>query len=131
MAAYQESGDRAGIAAGLRQLGNIAFQQKDYGRAVTLLSAAHSAAMEIQSPDSPAISAELQAAQKAAGNSRFHYHYATAREMYNLVKAAEAGWRGAVAEALDYLVVSNLQERDASVTAIAHARPLAPILEKR
>jgi hypothetical protein len=35
-------------------------------------------------------------------NPHFHFHYVTAREMYNLVKAAEAGWRGSVAEALDY-----------------------------
>jgi hypothetical protein len=28
--------------------------------------------------------------------------------MYNLVKAAEAGWQGAVADALDFHVVSNV-----------------------
>lgn len=32
----------------------------------------------------------------------FHYHYVTAREMYNLVRAAEAGWQGSVADARDY-----------------------------
>ncbi len=46
-------------------------------------------------------------ARRARENPRFHYHYVTAREVYNLVKAAEAGWRGGVAEALDYELVWN------------------------
>jgi hypothetical protein len=37
----------------------------------------------------------------------FRYHYVTAREMYNLVKAAEAGWTGSVADALDFELVSQ------------------------
>ena len=41
-------------------------------------------------------------ARRAAEDPRFHYHYVTAREMYNLAKAAEAGWEGQVAEALDF-----------------------------
>jgi hypothetical protein len=41
-------------------------------------------------------------AERARVDPRFHYHYVTAREMYNLVKAAEAGWTGPVAEALDH-----------------------------
>lgn len=49
-------------------------------------------------------------AQRARANPRFHYHYVTAREMYNLVKAAEAGYQGPVAQALDYLLVSNLEQ---------------------
>ena len=40
-----------------------------------------------------------------AATQNFHYHYVTAREMYNLVKAAEEGWTGGVAEALDYRLV--------------------------
>jgi hypothetical protein len=44
-------------------------------------------------------------ADRARRDPCFHYHYVTAREMYNLVKAAEDGWRGAVAEALDYQMV--------------------------
>jgi hypothetical protein len=43
-------------------------------------------------------------ARLAAENPHFHYHYVTAREMYNLVKAAEAGFTGPVAEARDYVV---------------------------
>jgi hypothetical protein len=41
-------------------------------------------------------------ARRAADDPNFHYHYVTAREMYNLVKAAEAGWMGTVADARDY-----------------------------
>jgi hypothetical protein len=44
----------------------------------------------------------------ARQNPRFHFHYVTAREMFNLVKAAEAGWQGSVADARNYQVVSNL-----------------------
>jgi hypothetical protein len=50
-------------------------------------------------------------AERAAGDPRFHYHYVTAREMYNLVKAAEDGWKGTIAEALDYRLVSLLSEQ--------------------
>jgi hypothetical protein len=41
-------------------------------------------------------------AEYAQQHPRFHYHYVTAREMYNLIKAAEAGWTGSVAQALDH-----------------------------
>ncbi len=47
-------------------------------------------------------------AQRARQNPNFHYHYVSAREMYNLARAAAAGFRGNVAEALDYEMVSNL-----------------------
>lgn len=40
--------------------------------------------------------------QRAAENTHFHFHYVTAREMYNLVKAAESGWQGSVADAIDF-----------------------------
>jgi hypothetical protein len=46
-------------------------------------------------------------AQRARENSAFHYHYVTAREIFNLVRAAEAGWTGSIAEARDYQLVSN------------------------
>jgi hypothetical protein len=46
-------------------------------------------------------------ARRAAEDPHFHYHYVTAREMYNLAKAAEAGWTGSVADARDYLLLSN------------------------
>ncbi len=46
-------------------------------------------------------------ADRARVDADFHYHYVTAREMYNLVKAAEDGWTGTVAKALDYHLVWN------------------------
>jgi hypothetical protein len=46
-------------------------------------------------------------ARLAQEDVNFHYHYVTAREMYNLVRAAEMGWQGSVAEALDYELVWN------------------------
>jgi hypothetical protein len=44
-------------------------------------------------------------AQLAADDPHFHYHYVTAREMYNLAKAAEAGWKGSVRSARDFAMV--------------------------
>ncbi len=46
-------------------------------------------------------------AQRARREQRFHYHYVTAREMYNLVRAAQAGWKGAIATARDWELVWN------------------------
>ena len=46
-------------------------------------------------------------ARYAADNPWFHYHYVTAREMYNLARAAEAGWTGSVARALDHELIWN------------------------
>jgi hypothetical protein len=43
-------------------------------------------------------------AERAAADSRFHFHYVTAREMVNLVKAAEAGWQGSAGDARDYVL---------------------------
>jgi hypothetical protein len=41
-------------------------------------------------------------AEYAREHTGFAYHYITAREMFNLVKAAQAGWEGTVRDALDY-----------------------------
>ena len=41
-------------------------------------------------------------ASEATRNPHFHYHYVTAREMYNLARAAEQGYRGSIADALDF-----------------------------
>ena len=46
-------------------------------------------------------------ADLARQDANFHFHYVTAREMYNLARAAEAGWAGSVAEARDYELVWN------------------------
>jgi len=40
--------------------------------------------------------------RRAVEDPNFQFHYVTAREMYNLVRAAEDGWKGPVAEARDY-----------------------------
>ncbi len=47
-------------------------------------------------------------AKLASANPKFHFHYVTAREMVNLIKAAESGYQGAVNEARDWELVSNL-----------------------
>jgi hypothetical protein len=49
--------------------------------------------------------------ERATADRSFHFHYVTAREMYNLAKAAEAGHAGSVADALDFEVISNLVDR--------------------
>jgi hypothetical protein len=49
--------------------------------------------------------------RRAQEDPSFRYHYVTAREMYNLARAAEAGWQGSVAEARDFELVSNSFDR--------------------
>ena len=44
-------------------------------------------------------------AARAASDATFHFHYVTAREMYNLARAAEAGWKGTVEDARDFELV--------------------------
>jgi hypothetical protein len=51
-------------------------------------------------------------ADRARRDHHFHYHYVTAREMYNLVKAAEEGWRGTVAAALNYRLIRTWTHPD-------------------
>jgi hypothetical protein len=46
-------------------------------------------------------------AQLAEQDPLFRYHYVTAREMYNLARAAEGGWSGSIACARDYELVWN------------------------
>ena len=41
-------------------------------------------------------------AERSASRPDFRFHYVTAREMYNLVRAAEAGWTGTVQDARDF-----------------------------
>jgi hypothetical protein len=53
----------------------------------------------------PMIGFHRALAERAAQDLNFHYHYVTAREMYNLAKAAEAGWKGSVADARDFELV--------------------------
>jgi hypothetical protein len=51
----------------------------------------------------------------AEERSGFRYHYVTAREMYNLARAAEAGWTGNVANALEFEVSAPRAEIAAMV----------------
>lgn len=46
-------------------------------------------------------------ARLARDRPNFHVHYVTAREMYNLARAAEAGWQGTVNDARDYQLLWN------------------------
>lgn len=56
----------------------------------------------------PMVRFHEQLAEHARRHPNFHYHYVTAREAYNLARAAEAGWSGDVAGAMDHEVVSHL-----------------------
>jgi hypothetical protein len=47
-------------------------------------------------------------AKLARENPKFHFHYVTAREMVNCIRAAQAGYTGPIAGALDWELVSNL-----------------------
>ncbi|HZW32269.1 MAG TPA: hypothetical protein VFF52_16270 [Isosphaeraceae bacterium] len=55
--------------------------------------------------DEPMVQFHQALARRAGEDPAFHYHYVTAREMVNLVRAAEAGWTGSVASARDYQLV--------------------------
>ncbi len=64
-------------------------------------------------PNEPVVLGEPMAqlhrelARRAAEDPQFRYHYVTAREMYNLARAAETGWQGTVDEARDFELVWN------------------------
>ncbi len=53
----------------------------------------------------PTVAFHQALARRAEADPSFFYHYVTARELYNLAKAAESGWRGSVAEARDFALV--------------------------
>jgi hypothetical protein len=61
-------------------------------------------------------------ASRARANPRFHYHYVSAREMYNLAKAAEAGFHGSVAEARDFLL-QKVEKMPCIVTSNTSSAP--------
>ncbi|HEV3260596.1 MAG TPA: hypothetical protein VG013_27320 [Gemmataceae bacterium] len=64
-------------------------------------------------------------ARRAREDGGFHFHYVTAREMYNLVRAAEAGWQEPPAAARDFELVWNGAGRD-NPRACALPRAAAP-----
>jgi hypothetical protein len=53
----------------------------------------------------PMITFHRALALRRQSNPNFHFHYVTAREMYNLARAAEDGWQGTVDEARDYQLI--------------------------
>jgi hypothetical protein len=55
----------------------------------------------------PMVRFHVALARLAAEDARFRFHYVTAREMFNLARAAEAGWKGSVAAARDFELVWN------------------------
>jgi hypothetical protein len=55
----------------------------------------------------PMVQFHRELARRAAADPQFHYHYVTAREMYNLARAAEAGWQGSVEAACDFELAWN------------------------
>jgi hypothetical protein len=55
----------------------------------------------------PMIQFHESLAAEARRNPRFHYHYVTAREMYNLARAAADGFEGPVGEALNYELLAG------------------------
>jgi hypothetical protein len=66
----------------------------------------------------PMVGLHRHLADRAAEDPQFHYHYVTAREMYNLARAAEAGWQGSVDGARDFELVPT-----ESVPGMAQAAP--------
>jgi hypothetical protein len=65
-------------------------------------------------------------ARRARDNPNFHVHYVTAREMYNLARAAEAGYTGNVNEARDFELLppsSSLSLREKASSGRAKLRP--------
>jgi hypothetical protein len=64
----------------------------------------------------PMVQFHRDLARRADEDPSFRYHYVTAREMYNLAKAAEAGWTGSVNEARDFELLPNH-----GVTGTAHS----------
>jgi hypothetical protein len=77
----------------------------------------------------PMIKFHRMLARRSQQDPRFHFHYVTAREMYNLARAAEAGWAGSVSEARNYQVVwdghSSTSTRVASKSGESHARAMS------
>jgi hypothetical protein len=47
--------------------------------------------------------------ERAARDAKFKFHYVSAREMFNLARAAETGWKGSVDQARDFELLANWQ----------------------
>jgi hypothetical protein len=70
----------------------------------------------------PMIGFHQQLAQRARDDVHFHFHYVTAREMANLVHAAEAGWQGTVEGARDFQLIWDAR-KSADTEATSGAEP--------
>lgn len=72
-------------------------------------------------------------AHRARENPNFRYHYVTAREMYNLVKAAEAGWTADVNGARDHELIctglnrQTIAPRESDLNIRSHTVPAASV----
>jgi hypothetical protein len=55
----------------------------------------------------PMVRFHQELVRRAAEDRHFHFHYVTAREMYNLACAAEVGWERSVEEARDFRLTWN------------------------
>jgi hypothetical protein len=64
-------------------------------------------------------------ARRAQQDSNFHFHYVTAREMYNLVRAAENHWQGSVLAARDFELFWNAASSDPSSCETCSQRNMA------
>jgi class 3 adenylate cyclase len=64
----QHANDGHAVASALRQLGNIAFAQGEYEKAITLLTASHQAYHDLKSPVALKIRVEIEAARRALGH---------------------------------------------------------------
>jgi hypothetical protein len=69
---------------------------------------------------------EELAARQELPDCGFRFHYVTAREMANLALAAEAGWTGSVADALDYAVSNPFEPRGFSASDSVMPAAAAP-----
>ena len=65
----------------------------------------------------PMIELHLALKRRSEADPNFHYHYVTAREMYNLACAAEAGWTGDVDQARDYRLTTCWHDAPVLATA--------------
>lgn len=61
-------------------------------------------------------------ARRAAADGGFRFHYVTAREMYNLARAAEAGWAGPIDQARDFEILPPSHAAEPAKTAPAEFR---------
>jgi hypothetical protein len=65
-------------------------------------------------------------ARLADNDPHFHFHYVTAREMYNLARAAEAGWQGSVEAARDFRLLFNGGEPGRAQAALGTGQNVLP-----